>query len=159
MLQVLPRHIHTHNKQLLMIRNFPCNWAFLCHVWHEFFYLQSASSFSGSVERMSPCVHLGQMMVLALVPNSSSLLHRWHVHQKNFASCRCCRLFSVPCRVHTWLLIFIRKWKMDLTNLQGVCITQAYDVAFLQCFSRSNDEFMCDGVVSMICVWHAVVAH
>lgn len=48
---------------------------------------------------------------------------------------------------------------MDLTNLQGVCITQAYNVAFLQCFSRSNDEFMCDGIVSVICVWHAVVTH
>lgn len=48
---------------------------------------------------------------------------------------------------------------MDLTNLQGVCITQAYDVAFLQCFRRTDDEFMCDGIVSVICVGHAVVTH
>lgn len=73
------------------------NWCFShAHTTHHH-YLHSAFSFSGSDERMKPCVHLGHSRVLAWVPNSSLLAHRLQEHQKNFASCRCCRLFSVPC--------------------------------------------------------------
>lgn len=66
-----------------------------CTTHHH--YLHSAFSFSGSDERIKPCVHFGHRSVLAWVPNSSLLEHRLQVHQKNFPSCRCCRLFNVPC--------------------------------------------------------------
>lgn len=60
-------------------------------------YLHSAPSSSGFVERTWPCAHLGQSRVLAWVDNSSQLLQRSQMHQKNFASFKCWRLFNVPC--------------------------------------------------------------
>lgn len=59
-------------------------------------HLHSALSSRGFVDITKPFAHLGQSRVLALVDNSSLLLHRSQMHQKNFASFRCCRLFKVP---------------------------------------------------------------
>lgn len=75
-------HIGNHKSGLCMTKTF--------------FYLHSALSSRVFTETMYPCVHLGHSNVLAWVDNSSLLLHRWQMHQKNFASFKCCRLFSVP---------------------------------------------------------------
>ena len=79
--------------------------------FHNTTHLHSAFSLSGSAESTKPFVHLGHNIVLAWVPNSSLLLHLSHVHQKNFASCRCDRLFNVPCwerkKSFVWNIIFL----------------------------------------------------
>lgn len=107
---------------------------------NSLFYLHSALSSSGFTETMYPCVHLGQSNVLAWVDNSSPLLHRWQVHQKNFASFKCCRLFSVPCwkikKMHA-----VTMWKTMLLQsyyLKGVSIAKSYRLAPFQWLRRAN---------------------
>lgn len=86
------------------------NMSNMYHIKHNTTHLHSAFSLSGSVESTKPFVHLGHNIVLAWVSNSLLLLHLSHVHQKNFASCRCDRLFNVPCcgweNEMAWNIIF-----------------------------------------------------
>lgn len=113
----------------------PTSYWIIIQEWKD--YLHSAFSSSGFTERMNPCAHLGHNKVLAWVDNSSLLLQRSQLHQKNFASFKCCRRFNVPCGEDLQSTV-TRSIEKNIKNLQSVSIRKSYGFSLFQRLRCAN---------------------